>query len=241
MEQNRFLYRLSHPLGEHVVNAAKALPTPANHIIFDVSHNPVRLHVVERLRGKSGFLSLTILGVDSYEREEYLLFSGFEEGGTSLDQETMEKLFACAGRVNTNDVLPLTAQDRLNAEGERHAKATISRSLEQNSVHFNQAREKLERWADDMVLAAEKVLQDTKEQIKVLRRQARQAATLEEQHGIQEKSQKLERQQRRQRQDIFKAEDEIMEKRDALVESLERRLSQRTDTEILFTIRWTVE
>ena len=69
-----------------------------------------------------------------------------------------------------------------------------------------------------MVLAAEKALADTKEQIKALRRQARQAATLEEQHEIQEKIQKLERQQRRQRQEIFKVEDEIMEKRDALID-----------------------
>jgi carbamoylphosphate synthase small subunit len=80
---------------------------------------------------------------------------------------------------------------------ERHAKATISRSLEQNNVHFNQVREKLEKWADDMVVSAEKALLDTKEQIKALRRQARQAFTLEEQHEIQESIQKLERQQRR--------------------------------------------
>jgi hypothetical protein len=130
---------------------------------------------------------------------------------------------------------------RLAAEAERHTKATVSRSLEQNSVHFNQAREKLEQWADDMVLSAEKALRDTKEQIKVLRRQARQATTLEEQHEIQERIRRLERQQRRQRQDIFKAEDEIMEKRDALIESLEQRLAQRTETETLFTIRWAVE
>ena len=57
---------------------------------------------------------------------------------------------------------------------------------------------------------------------------------------IQEKIQKLERQQRRQRQEIFSAEDEIMVKRDALIDSLEKRLTQRTQTETLFTIRWTV-
>ena len=52
--------------------------------------------------------------------------------------------------------------------------------------------------------------------------------------------QKLEKQQRRQRQDIFKAEDEVMEKRDSLIESLERRLSQHTAADVLFTIRWAV-
>ncbi|MEX2283462.1 MAG: SNF2-related protein [Gemmatimonadota bacterium] len=239
-ECSQFLYRLSHPLGEHVVESAKGLPTSSAQIIFDVSHHPTRIHAVEALRGKSGFLTLARLVVESYEREEYLLFSGFDDSGASLDQETMEKLFACSGRLLGDEPIPGAMQQRLNAEAERHGKATVSRSLEQNSVHFNQAREKLEKWADDMVLSAEKALLDTKEQIKVLRRQSRQAVTLEEQHEIQQQLQKLEKQQRRQRQDIFKTEDEIMEKRDSFIESLERRLAQHSAMDALFTIRWTV-
>jgi len=202
-ERSRFLYRLSHPLGEHVLDGAKSLATPPAQLAFDVTNHPTRLHVIEALRGKNGFLALTRLAIESYEREEYLLFSGFDEGGASLDQEMMERLFGCAGRVDGGDTIPEATRQRLAAEADRHAKATVSRSLEQNSAHFHQAREKLEKWADDMVLSAEKALADTKEQIKALRRQARQAVTLEEQRTIQEKLQKLERQQRRQRQEIF--------------------------------------
>lgn len=239
-ERSRFLYRLSHPLGEYVVHSAKALPTAPARIDFDVSNHPTRVNAVEALRGKRGFLTLTRLVVESYEREEYLLFSGFDDGGATLDQETMEKLFGCAGRVEGDASTPPAEQQRLNADADRHAKATVSRSLEQNNVHFNVAREKLEKWADDMVLSAEKALADTKEQIKALRRQSRQAVTLEQQHQIQQQLQRLERQQRRQRQDIFKAEDEIMEKRDSLIESLERRLAQHTAINTIFTIRWAV-
>ncbi|MCX7013250.1 MAG: SNF2-related protein [Candidatus Sumerlaeota bacterium] len=239
-EQGFFLYRLSHPLGEHVVDCAKALGTPFEAIVFDITNHPARISVVEALRGINGYLALTRLTIESYEREEYLLFSGFDDAGGSLDQETMEKLFACAGLTQGASPIPPAAAHRLAAEAERHAKATVSRSLEHNSVHFNEAREKLEKWADDMVLSAEKALADTKEQIKALRRQARQAVTLEEQHEIQEKIQKLERQQRRQRQEIFKVEDEIMGKRDQLIDQLEKRLAQRTETETIFTIRWTV-
>ncbi len=239
-EQGRFLYRLSHPLGEHVVQSGKALATPIAGIVFDVSNHASRVHVVEALRGKAGYLTLTRLQIESYEREEYLLFSGFDVDGASLDQETMEKLFGCSGRVDNTSAIPEATQQRLVADAQRHVKATISLSLDQNSAHFHQAREKLEKWADDMVLSAEKALADTKEQIKALRRQARQAVTLEEQHAIQEKLQKLERQQRRRRQEIFTVEDEIMEKRDSLIDQLERRLSQRTDAETLFTIRWWV-
>ncbi len=240
-EQSQFLYRLSHPLGEHVVDTAKAIETLSAQIVFDITNHPARIHAVEALRGRRGFLMLTRLVVESYEREEYLLFSGVDDAGASIDQETMEKLFGCSGSVGLEVAIPGPIQRRLADEAARHAKATVSRSLEENSVHFNQAREKLEKWADDMVLSAEKALTDIKEQIKALRRQARQAATLEEQHGIQQQVQKLEKQQRRQRQEIFTVEDEILEKRDALIESLERRLAQHTATEALFTVQWAVQ
>ena len=239
-----FLYRLSHPLGEHVVDGAKALPTPPQRIAFDVTRHPTRLYMIEALRGKAGYLTLTRLTIDSYEREEYLLFSGFDEAGVSLDQETMEKLFGCAGRTahdgDGEGAIPAAVTQRLDRESRRHAQATLNRSLEQNNTHFNEARDKLKRWADDMVLSVEKALLDTKQQIKALRRHARQAVTLTEQHEIQDKLQKLERRQRRQRQEIFKAEDKIIEKRDTLIDALERQLAQRTETETLFTIRWAV-
>lgn len=236
----QFLYRLSHPLGEHVLAQARDADTPAAEILFDISRHPTRIAVVEALRGQCGYLTLTRLTIESYEREEHLLFSGFTDAGAALDPETMEKLFQCGGCVAGTATIPDTVSRRLAAESERHAQATLSRSLEQNNRYFHEAREKLERWADDMVLSAEKALADTKEQIKALRRQARQATTLAEQHAIQEKLQKLERQQRRQRQEIFRIEDEIMEKRDQLIDQLEQRLAQRTHAETLFTIRWAV-
>ena len=239
-ETGRFLYRLSHPLGELVLDRAKITETPPASITFNVSNHSTRLHVIEVLRGKSGHLTLCRQVIDSFETEEYLLFSGFDDAGRSLDPETMDKLFHCAGKIESGTGIPEAIANRLEQESTRHAEATISRSLEANSRHFQQAREKLERWADDMVLAGEKALRDTKEKIKVLQREARQATTLADQHRLQEEIQKLEKVKRRQRQDIFKAEDEIIEKRDALIESLEKRLSQRTHRETLFTIRWSV-
>ncbi len=239
-EYGTYLYRLSHPLGEFVIEQAKSLQTSPSCIVFNVSKHPNRLHLIEALRGKHGYLVLTKLTIESYEQEEYLLFSAFDEKGRTLDQEICEKLFNCKAHTEVNVTIPDAARQRLAAESERHVKATISRSLEQNNQHFNQAREKLEKWADDMILAAEKALKDTKEQIKLLQRQARQATHLEEQHEIQQKIQKLEKKQRRQRQEIFHVEDEIIKKRDELIESLERRLIQKTESEQLFSIEWKV-
>ena len=235
-----YLYRMSHPLGEHVIDTAKELETPPSKVVFNISKHSTRLHIVESLRGKTGFLTLKMLAVESYEREEYLLFSGIEADGSPIEHEACEKLFSCMADSSQVISIPEAVIKRLEAESERHAKATVSLSLEANSKHFNEAREKLEKWADDLVLAAERALKDTKEQIKLAQRQARVSITLDEQHDIQQKIQKLEKLQRKQRQEIFQVEDEIIVKRDSLIESLEKRLTQKTETKTLFTIEWAV-
>ena len=146
---SNFLYRLSHPLGEYILNSAKSLPSPTRRIAFDVTNHPARIHMVEALLGKEGYLTLARLTIDSYEREEYLLFSGFNEAGVSLDHETMEKLFGCASRITHDeqgeDAIPAEMKQRLESESRRYADATVSRSLEQNNTHFNEARDKLEQ------------------------------------------------------------------------------------------------
>jgi hypothetical protein len=178
--------------------------------------------------------------IESFEREEYLLFSAFDDEGRALDQETCDKLFGCAGEDRGPEEVPAEVLERLGREADRHAQATVSRSLEENSRHFREACERLEKWADDMIVAAERELLATKEQVKSLSRQARLATTTEEQHDLQRKIQELEKKKRRQRQQIFDVEDEIAEKRDRMIEALEKRMTQRTTREPLFMVRWTV-
>jgi hypothetical protein len=236
-----FLYRLSHPLGEHVLAEGKRVPTPPAEVVFDITHHSTRIADVEALKGQSGWLTLQQLTIDSFEREEYLLFSAFDDAGRALDQETCEKLFRCGGAVRSFNGGPSLPEARLSREADRHAAATVARALERGNGLFNAERERLERWAEDMVLAAEKGLADTKAQVKALNRQARLATTTDEQHTIQTKLKELERTQRRQRQRIFDVEDEITDKRDELIADLEKRLHQKTHREPLFTIRWMVQ
>ena len=236
-----FLYRISHPLGEYVIEAAKGYHTPPAQIIFDISNHPAKISVVESLRGQQGWLTLQRLVIESFQHEEYLLFSSFGDAGQSLDQETCEKLFHCSASWSELDTVPQRVQEHLRRESERHAAATISSSLEENGRFFAEERERLEKWADDMILSSEKELADTKNQIKDLSCQTRLAATVEEQHRLQEKIRDLEKKKRRQRQRIFDVEDEIMEKRDGLISALEKRMAQRTSNETLFTVRWRVE
>jgi len=235
-----FLYRLSHPLGEWVIDTGKNCSTPLALVTFDVSNYPAKLSMVEAIKGQSGWLNLHHLAIDSFDREDYLVFSAFTDSGKSLDQETCERLFNCTATVAPLDAITGDAKTRLAVESNIASDATIACSLEDNNKLFSEERERLEKWAEDMVFAAEKELADTKAQIKAIRRQSRLAATLDEQSDLQGKLRDLEKKQRKQRQQIFEIEDQIGEKRDKLIDSLQRRMSQKTKTTPLFTIQWRV-
>ncbi|MDF0605887.1 SNF2-related protein [Neisseriaceae bacterium TC5R-5] len=232
-------YRLSHPLGEWSIAASLNAPTPVATLKLDYGKHGARVSVIERLRGMSGWLTLARLQVTAFETTEALLFSGLTDDGQVLDQETCEKLMTIPA---TGKPTPLstTVPEALLANSQRAVAATVAQVLEANQRLFNEERDKLERWADDKLLAAEDALKNTKAHIAQLKRDARKAATLQEQDGIQHELSELERKQRRLRQEIFAVEDEIIAKRDELIASLQQRLQEKTSNQTLFSIRWSL-
>lgn len=232
-------YRLSHPLGEWAQEVSLQANTPTAQITFDYSAHGSKISLVEGLLGKTGWLRLDRLQVTAFETTDALLFSGLTEDGLTLDQEACEKLMGIEAKrqpESRHDTPP----SELIANSERHIAAAIADILDANQRLFNEERDKLEKWADDKLLAAEEALKNTKARIAQLKRDARKAATLQEQSDIQKEISALERQQRRQRQEIFVVEDEIIEQRDQLIESLQQRLQETTETHTLFTLHWQI-
>ena len=236
----RYLYRLSHPLGEHVIDQSLKQDLPAQHITFNISDHPTKISIVNDLKGKSGWLKLNKMRIDSFDLHEELVFTAHTDGGIVLDQEACEKLFLCAAeenevlKLNNADLEKITAEERL-----RHT-ATITRVMEQNNQFFREEHARIDKWADDMILAAEKELKDIRTQIKAVGRQVRLAESLEEQAALQKKELELSKKRRKLRNKLDDIEDEIEDKARHLKDKLHARLQQKVTTEDLFTIRWTV-
>lgn len=238
--EGRMVYRLSHPLGEHVVDSGLNLPTQPAKVRFDITNHPVKISVVEQLKGQTGYIILTKLTIQSFDKEEYLLFSGFTALGEPLDQEICEKMMLCQGQVVERINLPDLVIQKLLQESERFCEATVSRAMETNNKFFQEEQERLQKWADDLIQASEKELEDIKVRLRELNRQARLATTTEEQHRIQLQIAELEKQKKVKRRRIFEVEDEILEKRDALIKELEMKMMQKVEKEILFMIEWEI-
>jgi len=239
--ENARIYRLTHPLGEYVLDRGRSASTPSATLHFSYAQwlearNP-RISVIEQLLGKQGWLQLNLLELDSFQREEHLVFTAMTDSGELLDQEACEKLFQLCAHVEPTQISP---PDDLHGNARRQIDAALSQALEQNDKFFQQERDKLDAWAEDRILAAEQALQDTKLKLKGLKRQARVAQSMDEARRLQDDIRKVEGEQRRQRQEIFSVEDEIEARRDALIEALEKRLHRASRTQTLFTMRWAV-
>lgn len=233
-------YRLTHPLGEWTLKQALAGATPPAEIIFEHSRHPSRISVLEPLCGANGWLRLIRLQVTAFDVCERLLFIARTDSGSVLDQETCEKLLMLEAAAKPAAV-QTSAPAWLDSNGQRRVEAEVATILDTNQRLFHDERNKLEKWAEDKLLAAEEHLRSTKQQIAQIKRDSRQALSMEEQAGIQVRLRVLEQQQRKQRQEVFEVEDAIIEKRDLLIAQLEQRLTQSVHAETLFSIRWKVQ
>jgi hypothetical protein len=153
-------------------------------LVFDYAGHETKLSVIADLVGKSGWLRLDKLTVSALDTVESLLFTAITDDGKSLDQEACEKLFSVQAKKSSNTTLaeppPLLANNQ-----QRRIEASLAQFIEENQRLFNAEREKLERWADDKLLASEEALRDTKAKIAQVKRDARKAPTLEEQSDLQ--------------------------------------------------------
>lgn len=238
-----FAYRINHPLGEYVIDSAKRLDTKKTEIIFDYNNHATKVSVAEQLIGQEGWLTLNLLTVDAFNRQQFLVFTAKTDSGRVIDGETCKRLFNLAATTDdSQDIFTgeNTLPDDMISLKNRQIDAKIAEVMDLNNALFEVERDKLEKWAEDMIYAAEEALRDTKVQIRSLRRDTRLAQSIEEQKQNQEKLKLLERKQKRQRMEIFDIEDEIADKRDQLICALEERMKQKTEITELFTVRWKI-
>ena len=238
---NNILYRISHPLGEYVLEQAKSGNTPVASLVFQITGHTARIMVLEDLKDQSGWLTLTKLWIKSFGEEEHHIFTTFTDGGQPIHSETTEKMFQLAGTVQPINAIPPEIQTRLSSDTDIAVQAQLDKTLRINEEQFKEEEERLERWADDRTISSENLVKELDLQIKNARRQARQATTLNDRLKYKEEEKQLMLRRKRAREDVFNAADEIHNQMESFIDDLQKQLQQATKVETLFTIRWSVK
>ncbi|WP_130803724.1 SNF2-related protein [Acinetobacter ihumii] len=236
--ENTFIYRLTHPLGEFVLDNAKGLQTPKQFIQFNYSRYGQKVTLLEALKGQQGWLSITVLSLDSFQEEEHIVITAMTDDGKVLDVDLCERLLQVNATVLSDEADQIPEIFQANID--KQYQVALNHALELNDEFFKKERDKLEQWAEDSLLAVEKMLEDTKLKISSLKRESRRAPDIETEKRLQEEIQKAEKEKRRMRQQIFDVEDEIADKREAMIDALEQRLHRSSKAENLFIVQWKV-
>ena len=233
-------YRLGHPLVEGVISAAKGRSLSPYEVTFNYSGHPTKISVVEGLAGRSGWLNLTQLSIESMDKEDHLIFSAFTDDGRQLDQEICEKLFSILGTVSGEVSVDDTVLQRLRASYEQSKTGILGEVAERNNSYFDQEMEKLEKWADDLKEGLEFELKELDKEIKALKKEAKTVADLDAKVEAHRKVKDLEKKRNQKRRDLFEAQDGVEEKKEGLISVVEQKLRQAITDSELFTLRWRV-
>jgi len=238
--EDAYKLRIGHPLTQKVLKEVKKSKTVPRHLLFDLSAYDANVAVLEPLKGQSGWLHIEQLTVKSLDVLDRMVYTAFTDQGEELTDDQAGRLIDLPV-ASTKEIEPgSTILKKISEQSKTHRKQALEEIKAHNNEYFLQEVEKLNKWADDRIYAAEQAIRDTKKQIKELNRQARHLNDAKEVLENQKKLRRMNKKLRGLRQEIFDVEDNIEEQRDAMIEEIEQRLDQEiTQTDIL-TIRWTL-
>ena len=232
------LYRLGHPLADHVISQAKSRDLPIAEVEFRYSDHDGKISILEPLRGKSGSLVVSTFTVESMDQaEDHLIFAACTDDETMLDEEQVRRMLTLPAHT-TDSLLDLPALGNLDAFTATRQKQIQRQVSERNAIFYEAEAAKLDGWADDLKVGLEREIKEFDRQLKETRRASVTALTLEEKLESQKKIKAIEAQRNDKRRSLFEAQDAIDRQREILIDKIEGKLQQHNNDTVLFHLIW---
>lgn len=235
------IYRIGHPLAQRIIQSCKEKTLPVKEIVFEYSTTPLKISVLEDLLGSSGWMQVSLLTINSFETEEYLLLAGTTDQGVSLDPAVCQRFFSVNASENNTCYLAPDISEQLKHLLERQKLTNIDANQQRNAQFFDDELNKLEKWADDMKLSLEKEIKDLDAEIKLRKGEARKMLDLQAKVNEHRIIKDLEHKRSEKRRSLYEAQDEIDFRKENLLVDIESRLSQKTFITDLFTFHWIMQ
>ena len=182
------IYRVGHPLAQRIIDKCKTLSMDSRDVVFNYSNTPKRISILEPLIGKSGWLSVVNLTINSFETEDQILFSGIGDDGLELDNEQCQRFFSlpaaiCHSRENGNSEkcwIPDQVRNDIERIAHKQQAEILQVNAERNGGFFDAEMEKLDKWAEDVKNSLEIELKELDKEIKARKTEAKKILKLEE-------------------------------------------------------------
>ena len=232
-------YRVGSKLAQSIINEYKNKQLDTKEIVFDYSNSNQNIEKVKPYVGKSGEMILKNVEVETFEKENFLVFSGVDEEGNILDDETCARIFSISNSSANTDA-ELIYEDKINYAFERQMADVLQKTLEKNNMFFDDEMEKLEKWAEDVKRSLELELKNLDMEIKFQKAEARKLLRLEDKIELQKEIKEKEKKRSQLRLNLYEEQDKVDAKKDKLIEEIEARMNQKVKVEELFKIKWKI-
>ncbi len=235
------IYRIGHPLAQGILKRNLSLDLPSHEVIFDYTHTPVKVALLEKQIGNAGWMRIEKFTIEASEPEDYLLIACYNDDGRQIPSEIAERMFSLYAEEGRRAQISSEMADVLEQDIRKQKEAAKDENYKRNQTFFETEIEKLNLWADDVKIGLEREITDLDAEIKLRKSEARKFTRLEEKIEAQRMVKDLEKRRSEKRRSLFEAQDEVDAKKEKLFDEVEQTLRQKKATEeTLFNIRWRI-
>lgn len=235
------IYRIGHPLAQAIIERCKSASLSGDEIEFQYTGAGLNIAIVEVLRGKSGYLRAHRMTVTTFDTQDHLILAGCSDDGTVLTNEQCQRLFMLPATIQPDGKgPPADVKAKLIASCEADRQKILDNLGFKNKVYFEQELDKLERWGEDRRATTKARLNEFDQLIKEAQRNARSTANMTDRLKMEKEKRELYN-----KRDIawkeYEQEAKLIDKeKEALIDSVEKRLENKLEEERLFDVRWRV-
>ena len=231
-------YRPQHPLAVAVLQYAANQETPPCQVVFDYSTWGVRAEQLVPFVGASGMIVVDHLRLEGLDTEDHVILAGITDDGRRMTTDQVRRLFDVP--ASTLPAESPAAFEPTQALATERLNALLHDISTRQGTWFEEEMDKLDRWAEDKRASLRADLRDHDENLKTLKREARQAPTLPDKLAIQKKIKNLEAA----REEAWRAYDaqarEVETAKDNLIDDVEARLDVKKTVNRVFEFRFTI-
>ena len=176
------LLRVSHPLTQQIIGNVINNTSLNHEVVIDYTGSADKVAFIEEnLIGKSGWMHVEKVSIDSFEAEDHLLISCFTEDCDIVPTDIAERLLWLNASEGKDIIkIPSFVISQYNKSINEQRGSIIEESSLRNQTFFDDEMDKLDTWADDMKLSLEREIKDLDAEIKL--KKASEAKQKNKQH-----------------------------------------------------------
>jgi superfamily II DNA or RNA helicase len=236
----RFLRLGDEGLADRLVAQARDRDLPPAALHFDYSAYDGNMADVERLRGRSGWMRLARLVLNTPAKVyDELVYAAFTEDGTPLHPETAERMLHVPAQVTEAGLTGLPEAELQQVQDARQTEI-VGQAQQMLATFLNEEEDRLDAWRDDAKVSFDQQIRALNKEAGDKKKLARATLGLEEKVSLQREAKALQRQVDDLQHQLYTRLREIDEERERMLDEIAEQLNLTPEMKPLFTIRWSL-